>query len=219
LNGHARLKVVVLVSGEGTNLQALIDAAATPEARFEVVATFSDRAEARGLERARNAGIAAHFLDPRTFADRATFDAALAEAVGACEPGLVVLAGFMRILSPAFVSRFEDRLLNIHPSLLPKFKGLHTHRRVLADGETEHGATVHLVTADLDDGPPIMQYRIDIGADDTESTLAARVHIGEYQIYPRTVTWFAEDRIRVDAGRVFLDGNALTAPVRIEGIN
>lgn len=218
MKGRARLKVVVLVSGEGTNLQALIDAAAAPEARFEVVATFSDRAEARGLERARNAGIAAHFLDRRTFADRAAFDAALAEAIGAYEPNLIVLAGFMRILSPEFVSRFEDRLLNIHPSLLPKFKGLHTHQRVLAAGETEHGATVHLVTADLDDGPPIMQYRIGIHADDTESTLAARVHVGEYLIYPRTVTWFAEDRIRVDAGRVFLDDNVLTAPVHVEGM-
>ena len=123
----------------------------------------------------------------------------------------------MRILSPACVKRFEDRLINIHPSLLPKYKGLDTHQRVLAGRETEHGATVHLVTAELDDGQPIMQYRIDIGTDDTEDSLAARVHEGEYLIYPRTVRWFAEGRVRIDAGRVLLDGNVLNKPVVVEG--
>lgn len=211
------LRVVVLISGQGTNLQALIDDGASPDASFEVVAVFSDRADAHGLERARSAGIAAHHIDPKAFADRTRFDAALADAVDEYEPGLVVLAGFMRILSPAFVDRFDGRLLNIHPSLLPKFKGLHTHRRVLAEGETKHGATVHLVTAELDDGQPIMQYRIDIRADDTEDSLEARVHEGEYLIYPRTVAWFAEGRLRTDAGRVLLDGETLSEPVRIEG--
>jgi phosphoribosylglycinamide formyltransferase-1 len=217
LKGREPLKVVVLISGEGTNLQALIDAAASPDASFEVVAVFSNRADARGLERARDAGIAAHTLDPHEFSDRALFDAALAQAIRRYEPGLVVLAGFMRILSPAFVSCFEGRLINIHPSLLPKFKGLHTHRRVLAEGETEHGATVHLVTAELDDGPPLMQYRIGIRPGDTEDTLAARVHKGEYLIYPRTVAWFAEGRVKIDAGRVLLDGEALNEPVCVEG--
>ncbi len=210
------LKVVVLISGQGTNLQALIDAAASPDAGFAVVAVFSNRADARGLERARDAGIDTHHLDHRAFTDRASFDAALAEAIERYAPGLVVLAGFMRILSPAFVDRFDGRLLNIHPSLLPKFKGLDTHRRVLTEGETEHGATVHLVTAELDDGPPIMQYRIDVRPDDTQDTLAARVHEGEYLIYPRTVAWFAEGRLRIDAGRVLLDGEALAAPILIE---
>ena len=217
MKGREPLKVVVLISGEGTNLQALIDTAASPDTSFEVVAVFSNRADARGLERARNAGIAAHTLDPHEFSDRALFDAALAHAIGRYEPGLVVLAGFMRILSPAFVSCFEGRLINIHPSLLPKFKGLHTHRRVLAEGETEHGATVHLVTAELDDGPPLMQYRIGIRPSDTEDTLAARVHKGEYLIYPRTVAWFAEGRVKIDAGRVMLDGKALNEPVCLEG--
>lgn len=211
------LRVVVLISGEGTNLQALIDTAALPDATFKVVAVFSNRAGARGLARARDADIAAHVLDPHEFADRAGFDAALADAIDHYEPGLVVLAGFMRILSAAFVSRFEGQLLNIHPSLLPKFKGLHTHRRVLAEGETEHGATVHLVTAELDDGPPILQYRIGIRPGDTEATLAARVHEGEYLIYPRTVAWFAEGRVEIDAGRVLLDGEVLREPVRIDG--
>ncbi|MDH3508788.1 MAG: phosphoribosylglycinamide formyltransferase [Gammaproteobacteria bacterium] len=217
MKGREPLKVVVLISGQGTNLQALIDTAASPDAGFEVVAVFSDRADARGLERARDAGIAAHHLDRRAFTDRAAFDAALADAIAQYAPGLVVLAGFMRILSPAFVNRFDGRLLNIHPSLLPKFKGLHTHRRVLAEGETEHGATVHLVTAELDDGPPIMQFRIRIRPDDTEDTLAARVHEGEYLIYPRTVAWFAEGRVKIDAGRVLLDGKALNEPVCVEG--
>jgi phosphoribosylglycinamide formyltransferase-1 len=211
------LKVVVLISGQGTNLQALIDAAALPDASFEVIAVFSNRADAYGLERARKANIDAHYLDSNAFADRALFDAALADAIDEYEPGLVVLAGFMRILSPSFVSRFEGRLINIHPSLLPKFKGLHTHRRVLAEGETAHGATVHLVTAELDDGQPIMQYRIGIRADDTEDSLAARVHEGEYLIYPRTVAWFAEGRVSIEAGRVLLDGKTLNDPVRIEG--
>lgn len=211
-----RLRVVVLISGEGTNLQALIDAAASG-APFEVVAVFSDRADARGLERARAAGIEAHHLDPREYADRAAFDAALADAIDEHAPGLIVLAGFMRILSPAFVTRFADRLLNIHPSLLPKFKGLHTHRRVLAEGETAHGATVHLVTPELDDGPPIMQYHIGVRPDDDEDTLAARVHEGEYLIYPRTVELFAEGRIRIDTGRVLLDEETLSSPVRVEG--
>ncbi|NIW24340.1 MAG: phosphoribosylglycinamide formyltransferase [Gammaproteobacteria bacterium] len=210
------LKVVVLISGNGTNLQALIDSAASSDARFEVAAVFSNRADARGLDRARRAGIAAHVIDPREFDDRERFDAALADAVDEYEPGLVVLAGFMRILSPAFVNRFADRLVNIHPSLLPKFKGLHTHRRVLAEGETEHGATVHLVTAELDDGQPIMQYRLDIRADDTEDSLEARVHEGEYLIYPRTVAMFAEGRVTIDAGHVLLDGEIMSEPVRIE---
>ncbi len=217
MNGRKLLDVVVLISGQGTNLQALIDSAALPDARFKVVAVFSNRPDARGLERARDAGIAAHHIDPHGFTDREHFDAALANAVGEYEPGLVVLAGFMRILSPAFVSRFEGRLINIHPSLLPKFKGLHTHRRVLDEGEKEHGATVHLVTAELDDGQPIMQYRISIRPDDTEDSLAARVHEGEYLIYPRTVAWFAEGRVSVEAGRVLLDDEALDEPVRIEG--
>ena len=211
------LRVVVLVSGQGTNLQALIDAAASPDAGFDVVAVFSDRADARGLERARDADIAAHHIDPRSFADREHFDAALADAIVEYDPGLVVLAGFMRILSPAFVERFADRLINIHPSLLPKFKGLHTHRRVLDAGEAEHGVTVHLVTAELDDGQPIMQYRIGVRDDDTEDSLAARVHEGEYLIYPRTVTWIADGRLQIDTGRVLLDGKVLSAPVRVEG--
>ena len=217
MNERKLLKVVVLISGQGTNLQALIDSAALPDAKFEVVAVFSNRADAPGLQRARDAGIAAHHIDPKEFPDRVRFDVALADAIDDYAPGLVVLAGFMRILSPDFVDRFENRLLNIHPSLLPKFKGLDTHQRVLAGGETSHGATVHLVTAELDDGQPIMQYRIDIRADDSQDSLAARVHEGEYLIYPRTVSWFAQGRVRIEAGRVLLDGKALSEPVVIEG--
>lgn len=209
------LRVVVLISGEGTNLQALIEAARL-DAQFAVVAAFSDRAGARGLERARNSGIAAHHIDPQAFSSREDFDSALADAIDAYEPGLIVLAGFMRILDPAFVARFADRILNIHPSLLPKFKGLHTHRRALEAGETEHGATVHFVTVELDGGPPILQYRVDIAPGDTEASLSAKVHTGEYIILPRAVSWFAEARLQLVDGHVMLDGERLTRPGRIE---
>lgn len=209
------MRVVVLISGEGTNLQALIDAAQHDDAQFAIVAVFSDRAAARGLDRARNSGIAAHHVDPRTFSSREAFDSALADSIEAYEPDLIVLAGFMRILSPAFVARFADRMLNIHPSLLPKFKGLHTHRRVLEAEETEHGATVHFVTTELDGGPPVLQYRIEIDPDDTEESLSAKVHVGEYIILPRAVSWFAQGRLQLAGGRVMLDGERLMGPVRI----
>lgn len=210
------LRVVVLVSGKGTNLQALIDASAHPHARFEIVAVASDRKDARGLERARAAGIDTLHVDPRSFSDRAAFDRGLADAVAACSPELVVLAGFMRILSAEFVARFEGRMLNIHPSLLPKFKGLHTHRRVLEAGEREHGATVHFVTAELDAGPSILQYRIEVGDDDTEDSLSARVHSGEYIILPRAVELIAMGRLRLEHGRVRMDDKLLDTPQCIE---
>jgi len=211
------MRVVVLISGEGTNLQTLIDAAAQDESSFSIVAVFSDRADARGLERARNAGIEAHAISPRNFPSREDFDAALADAIDAYAPGLIVLAGFMRILGPAFVRHFAGRTLNIHPSLLPKLKGLHTHRRAIEDGEREHGATVHFVTPELDGGPAIIQYRINVEANDSEDSLSARVHTGEYIILPRAVDWFATSRLRLENGRVMLDGEPLAVPVQVQG--
>lgn len=215
--GGVRLRVVVLISGEGTNLQALIEAARREDARFEIVAVVSDRSDARGLERARQAGIAALHVDPRRYRDRQAYDAALADAVASHDPGLVALAGFMRILGPAFVARFAGRMLNIHPSLLPKFRGLDTHRRVLEAAEAAHGATVHFVTADLDGGPPVIQYRIPVRPEDTQDTLSARVHVGEYIIYPRAVDWFANGRLELHSDHATLDGKRLVEPVRIEG--
>jgi phosphoribosylglycinamide formyltransferase-1 len=210
------LRVVVLVSGEGTNLQALIDAAARPDAPYKIVAVASDKRDARGLARARTAGIAAVHVDPRSHTDRSAFDRSLADAITNYSPDLVVLAGFMRILSGEFVARFEGRMLNIHPSLLPKFKGLDTHRRVIEAAEREHGATVHFVTAELDGGPPVIQYRIEIDDGDNEDSLSARVHAGEYIILPRAVQLVAAGRLRCDDGIVIIDGERQTEPIRID---
>jgi phosphoribosylglycinamide formyltransferase-1 len=217
LSREERLRVVVLVSGEGTNLQALIDAGNAATSPYAIVAVLSDRPDARGLERARLASVPAQHVDPKSYVGREAFDAALGDAVAAHEPGLIVLAGFMRILGPAFVDRFTGRMLNIHPSLLPKLKGLHTHRRALEARETEHGATVHFVTGELDGGPRVIQYRVAITGLDTEATISARVHQGEHIIFPRAVSWFAEGRLRLQRGRAVLDGKPLLEPVRIEG--
>jgi len=209
------LRVVVLVSGEGTNLQALIDAAPDAHAPYEIVAVASDKRNARGLERARLAGIDAVHVDPRAYPDRPAFDSGLADAIADYAPGLLVLAGFMRILSADFVARFEGRMLNIHPSLLPRFKGLDTHRRALEAGATEHGATVHFVTAALDDGPSVIQYRIEVGESDTETSLSARVHVGEYIILPRAVELFAARRLGFEEGRATMDGKPLDTPLQV----
>ncbi len=209
--------VVVLISGSGTNLQALIHAQQAGELHGTIQAVFSDRSDAQGLERARRAAIDARYIDPADYADGAAFDAALAREILAYEPELVVLAGFMRVLGPGFVETFHGRMLNIHPSLLPRFKGLDTHDRVLRAGERVHGATVHFVTGDLDGGPSVIQYRIPIRPDDTASSLRARVSQGEHIVLPRAVGWFAERRLRLADGAVMLDGRQLTQPVWVEG--
>jgi phosphoribosylglycinamide formyltransferase-1 len=209
------IRVAVLVSGEGTNLQALIDAARAQRLGATLVVTLSNRSGARGLERARDAGIAAVHVAARGGEPRTDFDARLHAALAPHEPDLIVLAGFMRILGPAFIDAFAGRMLNIHPSLLPKYPGLDTHRRVLAAGDRWHGATVHFVTHDLDAGPPIIQYRLRVRPDDTAESLAARVHVGEHMILPRAVTWFAAGRLRLAGHSVMLDGRALDAPVLV----
>jgi phosphoribosylglycinamide formyltransferase-1 len=209
------MRVAVLISGEGSNLQALIDAATGGRLGAEIVAVVSNRGAARGLERARTAGIAALHLPAVRGQDRADYDAALAARLAAYDPELLVLAGFMRILSPQFVEQFAGRMLNIHPSLLPKHPGLDTHRRVLEARDRWHGATVHFVTTELDAGPAIVQYRLRVRAGDTTESLAQRVHVGEHIILPRAVTWFAAGRLRLAAGSVMLDGRALQEPVSI----
>jgi len=216
LTTNVRARVVVLVSGEGTNLQALIDAAGNAAATYAIVAVVSDRRDARGLERARAAGIDALHVDPRAHPDRAAFDRSLAEQIARYAPDLIVLAGFMRILSAEFVAQFEGRMLNIHPSLLPKFKGLHTHRRVLEARERDHGATVHFVTAALDDGPPVIQYHIGVRQSDNEDSLSARVHVGEYIILPRAVELFGARRLRYEEGRAVVDGKPLKTPIVVD---
>jgi len=210
-------RVAVLVSGEGSNLQALIDAAAAGTLGAKVVLVLSNRAAARALERARAAGIAAVHVPAARALAREAYDKTLVTALAAQSPDLVVLAGFMRILGPGFIDRFAGRMLNIHPSLLPSYPGLDTHRRVLEAGERWHGATVHFVTAELDAGPAILQYRIPIRRGDSVETLAQRVHVGEHIILPRAVEWFAAGRLRLERGSVMLDGRPLPQPVVVEG--
>jgi phosphoribosylglycinamide formyltransferase-1 len=208
-------RVAVLISGEGTNLQALLDAAGAGTLGAEIAVVVSNRAAARGLVRAKDAGVPARHLGGKDVA-REAYDAALATLLAGYSPDLLVLAGFMRILSPEFVARFAGRILNIHPSLLPSYPGLDTHRRVLEARERWHGATVHFVTAELDAGPPVLQYRLPVREDDTVESLTARVHVGEHFILPRAVEWFVTGRLRLEKGSVMLDGARLSKPVIIE---
>ena len=204
-------RLVVLISGSGSNLQAFIDACRDPAYPCIVAAVISNRAGAPGLERAREAGIPAEVLDHQAFASREDFDAELARRIDAHAPDLVVLAGFMRILTPGLVRHYAGRLLNIHPSLLPLYPGLKTHQRALEAGDTEHGATVHFVSEDLDGGPAIVQARVPVLAGDTLETLAARVLEREHLIYPLAVRLYAEGRLRLRGGRAELDGSPLPA--------
>jgi phosphoribosylglycinamide formyltransferase-1 len=209
----ARLPIVVLISGTGSNLRAIAAQAQSGALPVDIRAVVSDRAEAPGLEWAADHGIATVALAPCEFADRAAYDRALAAGVERFRPRLVVLAGFMRILSPEFVDRFAGRLLNIHPSLLPKYRGLHTHRRVLEAGDREHGASVHFVTRELDGGPVVLQARVPVRDDDDEASLARRVLAEEHRIYPECIGWFAAGRLRLQDGVVLLDGNPLETPL------
>lgn len=204
-----RCDVVVLISGSGSNLQALIDSTTSAGHPARIRAVISNRADAYGLERARQAGIETRVLDHREFDGREAFDQALAALIDSVAPHLVVLAGFMRILSPGFVRHYTGRLLNIHPSLLPRHKGLHTHQRALEAGDTEHGCSVHFVTEELDGGPLVVQAVIPVESGDSPDTLAQRVHAEEHRIYPLAVRWFAEGRLRLGENGALLDGQAL----------
>jgi len=214
-----RLPIVVLISGNGSNLQAIVAQARSGALPVDVRAVISDRAEASGLAWAASAGLTTVALSPRDFPDRAAFDRALADTVEQFRPALVVLAGFMRILDAEFVDRFSGRLMNIHPSLLPKYRGLHTHRRVLAAGDHVHGASVHFVTRELDGGPVVLQAEVPVRADDDEATLAARVLAAEHRIYPECIGWFAAGRLQFRDGVAHLDGRPLDAPVLREVVN
>ena len=203
--------VVVLLSGSGSNLQALIDSKDVKESPATLRAVISNRADAPGLQRAMNAGIDTRVLDHTAFEGREAFDAALIDIIDTFNPHLVVLAGFMRILSADFVRHYQGRLLNIHPSLLPKYKGLHTHQRALEAQDREHGCSVHFVTEELDGGPLVVQAVIPVESEDTPSSLAQRVHAQEHRIYPLAVRWFAEDRLSLDEQGALLDGQLLPA--------
>jgi phosphoribosylglycinamide formyltransferase-1 len=215
VSASSPLPVVVLISGGGTNLQALIDAQADG-LPIEIRGVVSNRPGVLGLARAERAGIPTAVVDHALYADREAFEAALGTVIDGFAPGLVALAGFMRVLTPGFVAHYHGRMLNIHPSLLPRYRGLHTHRRALEAGDRVHGATVHFVTEELDGGPRIVQARVPVLPGDTEEVLAARVLAREHVIYPLAARWFAEGRLRLGPEGAELDGRLLTEPVLLE---
>jgi len=210
------IPVVILISGTGSNMRRIAELAQQGQLPVIVKAVISDKADAKGLAIAHSMGITTDVLAAKGFANREAYDAALAERVRHYQPQLVLLAGFMRILSSHFVTSFKDRLLNIHPSLLPKHKGLHTHQRALDAGDTEHGATVHVVTEALDDGPLIMQAHVPVLPGDDASTLAHRVLKYEHQIYPEAVRLFATGRLVCRNSQLWLDNQELHTPLLVK---
>ncbi|KFD20042.1 MULTISPECIES: phosphoribosylglycinamide formyltransferase [Tatumella] len=202
-------KLVILISGTGSNLQAIIHACRSGLLAAEISAVVSNKASAGGLDYARQAGIPALSLDPSAFADRQQFDRQMMAEIDNFHPDLVVLAGYMRILSPEFVARYAGRMINVHPSLLPAYPGLHTHRQVLENGDSEHGSSVHFVTEELDGGPVILQSRIPVSGDETEQQLQARVKAEEHTLYPRVIRWFLEGRLALRDNQAWLDNTPL----------
>ncbi len=209
----------MLVSGGGTNLQAIIDAAHSGDIPGRICLVVSDNPDAYGLERARQAGIPTGVLEAAGFESRGDYDRALAELVARSGPQLVALAGFMRILGPEFVDAFRGRILNIHPALLPRHRGLNTHRRALEAGDSQHGASVHFVTEELDAGPVVLQARVPVLADDDTQRLAARVLDQEHVIYPLAVRWFAEGRLHMKGDKAWLDQVALDRPRTLDELS
>ncbi|WKB52343.1 phosphoribosylglycinamide formyltransferase [Eleftheria terrae] len=195
-------RIVILISGRGSNMEAIVNACAAEQWPAQVAAVISNRPDALGLQFAAARGIATGVVDHKQHASREAFDEALAQAIDAHAPDLVVLAGFMRILTPAFVARYDGRLINIHPSLLPAFPGLHTHRRAIEAGCKLAGATVHYVTAELDHGPIIVQAAVPVQPDDSEDSLSRRVLVQEHRIYPMAVRWIVEEALEVSGNRV-----------------
>ena len=212
------LPIVVLISGNGSNLQAIIDAIqnSTDERPFpvDIKAVISSKKNAFGLERAHRAGIKTVLIEDIDYETREDYDRALQFAIDEHQPKLVVLAGFMRILSEGFVNHYKDKLINIHPSLLPKYRGLNTHQRALDEGETEHGATVHLVTPELDDGPLILQAKVRVFPDDTADVLAKRVLVMEHKMYPLVLQWIAKSRLVINHEKLYFDSKPLTQPLQ-----
>jgi phosphoribosylglycinamide formyltransferase-1 len=203
-------RLVVLVSGGGSNLQSIIDACEQQSVNAKISAVISNNSDAGGLERAARGNIPNIALDHRAFDSRESFDQALSELIDSFTPDLVILAGFMRILTPDFVDHYLGKMMNIHPSLLPAYPGLHTHRRAIEAGEKEAGATVHFVTPELDGGPAIIQAKVAISKTDNEATLAAKVLAYEHQIYPKAIEWFCEDRLQMRSG--FAEMNNIQLP-------
>ena len=204
-------RLVVLISGSGSNLQAIIDACARGEIKAEIAAVISNKADAYGLERAKNAGIQTRVLSHKDFDSREAYDAELMDIIDNFEPNLVVLAGFMRILTPSLVQKFKGKMLNIHPSLLPKYQGLNTHQRAIDAKDDVHGVSVHFVTEELDGGPVVLQAKVPVLENDTAETLAQRVHQQEHIIYPLVVKWFSEQRLKMEADYAVFDEKQLPA--------
>lgn len=201
--------IVILISGSGSNMQAIIDAVDSGDIPGHISAVISNRPDAFGLERAQAAGILTEVVDHTEFKSREIFDLNLIRKIDEFEPDLVILAGFMRILTPDFVRRYSGKLINIHPSLLPKYQGLHTHKRAIEAGDTEHGASVHFVTEELDGGPVFIQASVPVKEGDTPELLAKRVLIQEHKIFPIAVKWFMEGRVQLENGTPHLDGLSL----------
>jgi|TARA_R110002096_G_scaffold379_4_gene2298 phosphoribosylglycinamide formyltransferase 1 len=202
-------RIVVLLSGSGTTLQSIIDA----KLPANIVAVISNKPNVRGLSRAQEAGIPAHVLDHTTFPSRQDFDLELQTLIDQQRPDLVVLAGFMRILSDDFVHHYYGRLINIHPSLLPKYKGTHTHQRVMDDGDPLHGSSVHFVNTELDSGPILLQARLPVLATDSVESLELRVKVKEHLIYPTAISWLAKGRIKLKDDAIYMDGKKMPGPV------
>jgi phosphoribosylglycinamide formyltransferase 1 len=213
MSAHAALPLAILISGRGSNMVAIAQVCAAGRIDARVNHVICDQPGAAGVARARELGLATSVVLRAAFADTTAFETALLRALDAQAHEVVALAGFMRILSPQFVARYAGRMLNIHPSLLPLYRGLHTHRRVLAAGDTHHGASVHFVTPELDAGPVVLQSRIPVLPNDTERSLAVRVQATEHVIYPRVIGWIAQRRLVWHADRVYLDGASLDAPI------
>ncbi len=208
-----RASFVVLISGSGSNLQAIIDAVKNGEIKAEISAVISNRADAGGLKRAQNAGIDTFVIDHNNFKDRESFDHALMHCIDKQQPDLIILAGFMRILSDAFIQHYQNRLLNIHPSLLPHYKGLNTHQRVLDAGDKKHGATVHMVSAELDSGSMVIQAEVPVLPEDSRETLAQRVLTEEHKIYPLAISLILDGRLLMTGDTPVFDGKPLTRPL------
>ena len=210
----SRARLAVLISGSGRNLQAILDACASGQIAAEPCLVISNRSDAYGLQRAEQAGVTTQIIDHRQFESREAFDLALGDALDAARPDIIALAGFMRILTPGFIRRFAGRMFNIHPSLLPKYRGLHTHRRALENADAWHGASVHFVSEELDAGAVVKQGRVRVLPEDDEISLADRVtQMVELTLYPEVLSWAASGRLRQVDGRVELDGRILTTPL------
>ncbi len=209
----SRCRTAILISGSGSNLQSFIDKIASRELALDIVTVFSNCADAYGLTRAADAGIHTCCIEHADYADRESFDQALAHELDQHQPDLLVLAGFMRILSPWFVDHYAGKILNIHPALLPAYPGLNTHQRVLDAGEKWHGSTVHFVTDELDGGPRVLQGRLPVDPGESAEQLTKRVQAVEHQIYPEAANWFAEGRLKLRDGTAWLDGKVLAEPI------